>query len=71
MFDVEENVQKHLDVIKATFCHPKKLGSNDTWVLEGLSTSLDNQQSLFKLTMKSNACDALAKPLDVNLLTLF
>jgi hypothetical protein len=33
---------KHLDMIKPIFCHPKKLGNNDIWVLEVLSrTSLD------------------------------
>jgi hypothetical protein len=33
---------KHLDMIKRIFCHPKKLGNNDIWVLEVLSrTSLD------------------------------
>jgi hypothetical protein len=30
------------------------------------TTSLDIQQSMFKLDMKSNACVALAKPCDVN-----
>jgi hypothetical protein len=70
-FYVEKNVQKHLDVIKAIFCHPKKLGNSDIWVFEVLSTSLDNPQSLFKLTVKSNACATLVEPLDVNLLTLF
>jgi hypothetical protein len=59
-----------LEGIKVAFCHPKKLGSNDVWVLEMLSiTSLDIQQSLLKLAMKSNACVAMAKPLDVNPLT--
>jgi hypothetical protein len=59
-----------LEGIKVAFCHPKNLGSNDVWVLEMLSiTSLDIQQSLLKLAMKSNACVAMAKPLDVNPLT--
>ncbi len=54
-------------MIKATFCHPKKLANSDTWVLEVLSTtSLDIQQSMFKLTMKSNACVTMVKSLDVN-----
>jgi len=57
-------------VIKATFCHPKKLADNDTWVLEVLlATSLDIQQSMFKLAMKSNACATMAKLFDVNPLT--
>jgi hypothetical protein len=33
---------KHLDMIQPIFCHPKKLGNNDKWVLEVLSrASLD------------------------------
>jgi len=57
-------------VIKATFCHPKKLVDSDTWVLEVLSaTSIDIQQSMFKLTMKSNVCAIMVKSLNVNLLT--
>jgi hypothetical protein len=48
------------------------MGSNDVWVLEmSLATSLNIQQFLFKLAMKSNACVAMAKPLDVNPLTHF
>jgi hypothetical protein len=69
-FDVEYFFWKHLDVIKENFCHPKKLGSNDICGLEVLlATSLVIQQSLFKLAMKSNACAAMTKPLDVNHLT--
>jgi hypothetical protein len=57
-------------VIKAAFCHPKKLADNYTWVLEVLlTTSLGIQQSMFKLAMKSNACVTMAKPVDVNPLT--
>jgi len=59
-----------LDVIKVTFCHPKKLADNDIWVLEVLlAASLDIQQSMFKLAMKSNACATMAKLFDVNPLT--
>jgi hypothetical protein len=59
-----------LDVIKATFCHPKKLGNSDVWVLKVLLvTSFDIRQSIFKLAMKSNAYIAMAKLLDVNALT--
>jgi len=54
-------------VTKAIFCHPKKLNDSDTWVLEVLLiTSLDIQQSMFKLAMKLNACVTMAKPFDVN-----
>jgi hypothetical protein len=67
---VEESFSKHLDVIKVAFCHPKKSDNSDVWVPEVLSaTSFDIQQSLFKLAMKSNACVAMAKSLDVNPLT--
>lgn len=67
---MEESFSKHLDVIKVAFCHLKNLDSNDVWVLEVLSaTSLDIQQSLFKLAMKSNACNAMAKSFDLNLYT--
>jgi hypothetical protein len=52
-FDVKYFFWKPLDVIKESFCHPKKLGSNDIWRLEVLlATSLDIQQSLLKLAMK-------------------
>jgi hypothetical protein len=61
-----------LDVIKATFCHHKKLVNNDTWALEVLSaTSLDIQQFMFKLALKSNVYTTMVKLLDVNLLTMF
>lgn len=63
-------LQKHLDVIKTYFCHPKKLGNSDTWVLKVLLVaSFDIQQYIFKLAMKSNAYIAMAKLLDVNPLT--
>ncbi len=53
----------------ATFCHPKKLDDSDTWVLEVmLTTSLDSQQSMFKLAMKLNVCIAMVNSFDVNAL---
>jgi hypothetical protein len=56
-------------VIKVTFCSPKKLAGNDVWVFEVLLTSsLDIEQSMFKLALKSNACVVMAKPIDMNLL---
>jgi hypothetical protein len=59
-----------LDVIKATFCHPKKLANSDTWVLEVLlTTSFDIQQSMLKLAMKSNVYTTMVKLLYVNPLT--
>jgi len=57
-------------VIKIAFCSPKKLAGSDVWVLEVLSTSFfDVEQFMFKLTMISNACVAMAKLIDMNLLT--
>lgn len=59
-----------MDVIKAAFCHPKKLGNSDVWVLKVLLVaSFDIRQFIFKLAMKSNAYIAMAKLLDVNALT--
>ncbi len=40
------------------------------WVLEVLlGVALDIEQSMFKLSMKSNAIDAMAKSSDVNLVS--
>jgi len=59
-----------MDVIKITFCHPKKLVDSETWVLKVLSVaSFDMQQSMFKLVMKSNTCATMVKPLEMNPLT--
>ncbi len=59
-------------MIKVTFCHPKKLADNDIWVPEVLlAASLDIQQFMFKLAMKSNACATMTKLFDVNPLTWF
>jgi hypothetical protein len=45
------------------------LASSDVWVFEVLLASfLDIKQFMFKFAMKSNACVAMAKPIDVNLL---
>ncbi len=65
--DVDENFNKHLNVIKATFCSPKKLAGSDVWVLEVMSTSsLNIEQFIFKLAMNSNACTTMAKRINVN-----
>jgi hypothetical protein len=57
-------------MIKTTFSDPNKLGNSGVWVLEALSiASLDIQQYMFKLVMKSNAYATMAKLLDVNPLT--
>ncbi len=60
---------KHLVVIKTTLCSNKTqlLDGVETFVLEVLNTShLDNQQSMFKLMMKSNAIACMAPPFDTN-----
>jgi hypothetical protein len=58
------------DVIKVAFSNPKKLAGNDVWVPKVLlMSSLNIEQSMFKLAMKSNACVVIAKPIDVNPLT--
>jgi len=54
-------------VIKVAFSNPKKLADNDVWVPEVvLISSLNIEQSMFKLAMKSNACVVMAKTIDVN-----
>jgi hypothetical protein len=54
-------------VIKVAFWNPKKPVDNDVWVLEFLlSSSLDIEQFMFKLNMKSNACATMVKLIDVN-----
>ncbi len=59
-------------MIKAAFCSPKKLPDNNVWVLEVLSASSFNiEQSMLKLAVKSNACAAMAKLIDVNPLMHF
>jgi hypothetical protein len=62
-----ECFNNHLEVIKAVFCQPKKVGI-DVWVLEVLCASfLDIEQSMFKfIGMKSNALDVMAKRIDFN-----
>jgi hypothetical protein len=48
--------------------HPKKLGKIDVWVhdVKLSMASLDIQQFIFKVAMKSNANVIMVKPLDVN-----
>jgi hypothetical protein len=57
-------------VIKKTYCHPKKVGNYDVWVPRMfLVVAVDIEQYIFKLSMKSHAIDAMAKPSDVNLVS--
>ncbi len=57
-------------MIKKTYCHPKRVGNFDLWVLiMFLVAAHDTEQYMFKLSMKSNAIDAMAKPSDVNLVS--
>jgi hypothetical protein len=69
---MQKQVWPNICVIKKTNCHPKKVGNFDVWVLIVLLVvALDIEQSMFKLSMKSNAVDAMAKPNDVNLVSRF
>jgi hypothetical protein len=53
---------KHMCVTKEAYCHRMKMGNFNVWVLEVfLASSLDIEQSLFKLSMKSNGVDTMAK----------
>jgi hypothetical protein len=68
--DAKASFVKHLCVIKKAYCNPKKVSNFDVWVLEVLlGVALDIQQSMFKLSMKLNAIDAMAKSSDVNLVS--
>jgi hypothetical protein len=68
--DEEASFAKHLLVIKITYCHSKKMGNYDVWVPRMLLVvALDIEQYMFKLSMKSHAIDAMAKPNDVNLVS--
>ena len=68
----DESFAKHLSVLKDFYCHPKVFpgdcdGFNSYTVPEMLSPSkLDNQQAMFKVTMKANADAALIPPFEVN-----
>ncbi len=54
-------------MIKEAYFHPKKVGNFDIWVPRVLLVvAFDIEQSMFKLSMKSNAVDAMAKPINVN-----
>jgi hypothetical protein len=62
---------KHLVLIKKNLCSNKTqlLDGVETFVLEVLNASdLDNQQSMFKLMMKSIAIACMAPPFDTNTL---
>jgi hypothetical protein len=67
-FDAKESFHNHLDGIKATFCHPKKLGNDDiVWVLKVLSTtSFGVHQSMVKMALKSTVGVVMAKSHDIN-----
>jgi hypothetical protein len=65
--DVGTSLAKYLHVIKEAYCHPKKKGNFEVWVfVVFLVIALDIEQSMFKLSMKSNVVDAMAKPSYVN-----
>jgi hypothetical protein len=65
--DAKAIFAKHLCAIKEAYFHLKKVGNFDLWVLRVFSvTAFDIEHSMFKLSIKSNAIDAMAKPIDVN-----
>ncbi len=68
ILDAKESFNKYSNMIKVTYFHPKKLGINDVWVAHEVlsTTSIDIQQSMFTLVMKSNVSDVMVKPLDAN-----
>ncbi len=53
---------KHMCVTKEAYRHPMKVGNYNVWIPKVLLTSsLDIEQYMFKLLMKSNGVDAMAK----------
>jgi hypothetical protein len=72
---VEGSLPHHLAVLKEFFCHAKLVNDGKPLVEGGnaytipemlLASTLDNQQGLFKLTMKANCDSACAPPFNVN-----
>ncbi len=58
----------HLNVIKKHNCELKQMKPSLDQVARPLNANLLNmQQSMFKLTMKTQATKAMAKPIDTNL----
>jgi hypothetical protein len=70
LHDYDESFNTHLNVLKAFFCTPKKIGVVEHVVLEVLCAStLNVQKSMFKIIMKSNAKATLGPPSTINPLT--
>jgi hypothetical protein len=68
--DYDESFNTNLNVLKAFFCTPKKIGVVEHVVLEVLCAyTLDVQKSMFKITMKSNAKVTLGPLSTINPLT--
>jgi hypothetical protein len=66
----EVSFSKHIHVIKTTFCFRFWMDGEENFMYKVLNASdLDNQQSMFKLTMKSNLIACMVPPFDINLLT--
>jgi hypothetical protein len=71
LFDnYDESFNTHLNVLKAFFCTPKKIGVVEHVVIEVLCAStLNVQKSMFKITMESNAKVSLGLFSTINPLT--
>ncbi len=68
--ECDESFDTHLNITKAFFCTPKKIGVAKHVVIEVLCAStLDVQKSMFKITMKSNIEVALGPFNTINPLT--
>ncbi len=68
--ECDEPFNTHLNIMKAFFCTPKKVGVAEHVAIEVLCAfKLDVQKSMFKITMKSNIEVALGPPNTINPLT--
>jgi hypothetical protein len=68
----ETSFPKHFKVIKTTFCSGKTLLVDGVEIFVSKvfnAKDLDNQQNMFKLTMKSTIATCMAPPFDINHLT--
>jgi hypothetical protein len=66
----EVSFSKHIHVIKTTFCSRFWRDGEEIFMYKVLNVNdLDNQQSMFKLTMKSNLTACMVPPFDTNPLT--
>jgi hypothetical protein len=67
MVDSEESLMRQFNVIKAQYIYPKKIGCNQTLILNVLSFMfLDLYMSFFKLKIKCHVALAMGFPYIVN-----